>query len=52
MTNLRLKSETDYNGTESYIKEKIDGKDISWFPIGRAMILSINDSKNVEEENF
>lgn len=29
------KDENDYNGNESYIREKIDAKDISWLPIKR-----------------
>ncbi|CAD8153241.1 unnamed protein product [Paramecium pentaurelia] len=33
---LKHKDENDYNGNESYIKEKIDMKDISWMPIKRA----------------
>ncbi|CAK81773.1 unnamed protein product (macronuclear) [Paramecium tetraurelia] len=33
---LKHKDENDYNGNESYIKSKIDIKDISWMPIKRA----------------
>ncbi|CAD8076144.1 unnamed protein product [Paramecium sonneborni] len=33
---LKHKDENDYNGNESYIKSKIDLKDISWMPIKRA----------------
>ena len=32
---LKHKDENDYIGNESYIKEKIDMKDISWMPIKR-----------------
>ena len=33
---MEEKDSIDYNGTESYIKDKIDIDDISWFPIGKA----------------
>lgn len=32
---LRVKPETEYTGTESYISEKIKNSDISWFPVRR-----------------
>ena len=37
---LRMKEETEFNGTESYIMEKIRKSDISWFPIGKSLSLS------------
>ena len=48
---LRLKEERDYNGTESYVFEKLNKNDISWFPIGRAMILTLNQTKELEEDD-
>jgi hypothetical protein len=32
---LRIKPDTEYTGTESYIDEKIKNLDISWFPVRR-----------------
>lgn len=32
---LQDKQETEFSGTESYIKDKIDQYDISWFPVGK-----------------
>ena len=40
---IEFKDSTEYNGNESYIKKKIESKDLGWFPIKRA--------KSVKEEN-
>jgi len=32
---LRNKEKTEFNGNESYIFEKMENQDISWFPIKR-----------------
>ena len=37
------KEETEYTGFESYIRDKIDNNDISWFPI-----ITENDEINDE----
>ena len=37
---LRAKNSLDYNGTESYVFEKYEKDDISWFPLDKAMSLS------------
>ena len=29
---LKDKDETEYTGIESYVREKVDKQDISWFP--------------------
>ena len=42
---LKHKDENDYNGNESYIKEKIDIKDISWMPIKRYLCYIFSQSK-------
>lgn len=36
---LKEKNEMDYNGTESFIQDKVKTDDISWFPIGMSMSL-------------
>lgn len=36
---LQLKDPNDYNGTESYVANKLKTKDISWFPIERSLSL-------------
>lgn len=36
---LKKKDPIDYNGTESYIYEKYEKDDISWFPIGKSFSL-------------
>lgn len=33
LTYLLEKDETDYSGFESYVREKYDSKDVSFFPI-------------------
>lgn len=32
---LKNQEENDDNGVESYIREKLNNEDISWFPFGR-----------------
>ena len=44
---LKDKDKLEYNGTESYIFEKLENDDLSWFPILRAMSLA---HKTLEEE--
>jgi len=39
---MQAKDRFEYNGTESYIIDKIENDDLSWFPIQRAMSLSEN----------
>jgi len=34
---LVFKEETEYNGNETYIWNKIKNDDISWFPIGKSL---------------
>ena len=45
---LKLKEPKDYNGTESYVARKLKSNDISWFPIGRALSLSLMNENSVE----
>ena len=47
---LTLKDPKDYNGTESYVSGKLKMNDISWFPIGRALSLSLK-TENTENSN-
>jgi hypothetical protein len=37
---LKTKDETDFNGNESYIAEKFEKEDISWFPLHKALSLT------------
>ena len=46
---LKDKNILQYNGTETYISEKLENDDLSWFPIQRAMCLSYASQE--EEEN-
>ena len=32
---LKNKDQTDYTGIESYISEKVELNDASWFPLGK-----------------
>lgn len=43
---LREKEEIDYNGTESYVAEKIKNDDISWFPIGKSLSLDMMEDSD------
>lgn len=36
---LNTKDDTDYNGTESFIADKLNADDISWFPFNKAICL-------------
>ena len=36
---LRNKNSLDYNGTESFLADRISKDDLSWFPLDRAMSL-------------
>ena len=45
MTHIKEKNSSDYNGIESYIFEKWEEEDISWFPIGRALDLKEDESE-------
>lgn len=42
---LKDKDPGEYTGIESYIREKLDNSDLTWFPKGRALSLT-----NMEEE--
>ena len=37
---MQNKDKLEYNGTESYIYDKLQSDDLSWFPIQRALSLS------------
>ena len=36
---LNTKDETEYNGVESYVMDKINEGDVSWFPSNKAICL-------------
>ncbi|KAM3147610.1 hypothetical protein pb186bvf_000417 [Paramecium bursaria] len=39
MAYLSDKSDTEYTGTESYVADKVNRQDITWFPLNKAMCL-------------
>jgi len=45
---LKHKEKTEYSGFESYVSSRLDGDDISWFPLNKALTLS---NKNVDNDN-
>lgn len=44
---IEFKDKNDYNGSESYIKSKIDQQDLSWFPIKRAK--SVKEDEEIDD---
>ena len=42
---IKKKDYTEYNGIESYVKEKIDKEDIRWLPFYRTRVLNENTEK-------
>ena len=50
LVHLDEKEKDDFNGTESYIYEKAQASDISWFPIGHA--ISLDEKSEKEEEDL
>eukprot|EP01017_Pseudomicrothorax_dubius_P003467 TRINITY_DN10501_c0_g1_i8.p1 TRINITY_DN10501_c0_g1~~TRINITY_DN10501_c0_g1_i8.p1 ORF type:complete len:253 (-),score=67.27 TRINITY_DN10501_c0_g1_i8:123-881(-) len=47
---LNHKKKLDYNGIEDYVKTLVKAKDISWFPLNKAIALQeVEDSTNVEQ---
>jgi len=48
---LETKDKFEYNGTESYIYDKIEADDLSWFPIQRAKSLSEATQEEKEDVN-
>lgn len=41
---LHYKEMNEYDGIESYVRHKIDKRDITWFPIGQS--IKLNTMKN------
>jgi len=50
MVYLNTKNKLDYTGTESYVYEKIENEDLSWFPIQRAIILNTTQKEEEEQD--
>ena len=46
---LKTKDKTDYNGTESFISDKLIEEDISWFPLHTS--IALEKEKYVISEN-
>jgi len=50
---LKSKDNTDYTGIESYISEKVEAGEVSWFPLGKALVLeNIQDEEEQEMEQM
>lgn len=47
---LEFKETTEYNGDESYIRNKMEDNDLSWFPIKRTW--SVQQKEDTEIENI
>mmetsp|Transcript_22209 Transcript_22209/g.19037 ORF Transcript_22209/g.19037 Transcript_22209/m.19037 type:complete len:420 (-) Transcript_22209:169-1428(-) len=47
---LKNKEETDYTGIESYISDKLNDNNFSWFPLHKAMVLE--DIEDEEEKQL
>lgn len=46
---LEKKDPTEFNGIESYIQEKLDVEDISWFPIMKSISINMEDEKDKDQ---
>ena len=46
---LRTKNRLDFTGTESYVCDKFENEDLSWFPIQRALSLVSSDKEEEED---
>jgi len=46
---LKNKDQTDYTGIESYIDEKVELQDVSWFPLGKALVLENNQDEEEQQ---
>jgi len=46
---LNQKNQNDFGGTESYVWDKIEDQDISWFPLDKAIVLK--DMKDETEDS-
>ena len=42
---IKNKSPTEYTGIESYVAEKIEKEDISWFPINSALCIKKTENE-------
>lgn len=47
---LEFKEPTEYNGDETYVRDKIDENDLSWFPVKRTW--SVQQKEDVEIEHL
>jgi hypothetical protein len=46
---VKSKKSTDYTGLESYVHEKLQDENTTWFPFNRAISLSDVNDENDEE---
>ena len=46
---LKSKVKTEYSGFESYVNEKLENYDITWFPLNRALSHSGKNDENKKE---
>jgi hypothetical protein len=47
---LDLKDNSEFDGTESYVADKIKKADISWFPIGRSIKIEEKNEENLQKK--
>ena len=43
---VKRKEPTEYNGIESYVREKLDNLEVSWIPVMRASVIPDEDETN------
>ena len=48
MVHLRVKRATEYTGPESFVKQMLDKKDLTFFPILRTSSITVEDSVSNE----
>lgn len=44
---LEFKETTEYNGDESYVRDKIDENELSWFPVNRTWSVLEKDDEEL-----
>jgi len=44
--NIKRKEPTEYNGIESFVREKLDNQEVSWIPLLRSSVVPDEDESN------
>lgn len=52
LVHINEKDPNNYTGPESYVRSKLDNKDVSWFPVGKAIALFDEMKREEEAQNF